>query len=132
MGLEVTHDAFCGAYSNFDHWRKELARAAGLPPLDLMEGFFDLRSYTAAERQVLNEIDGLPIKWECLRDDPIIVLLNHSDCDGEIAHEHLKALADRLLELAPLMPESYDQERCRRFAAGCMDASEQGDCLEFH
>jgi hypothetical protein len=40
MGLDTTHNCWHGAYSAFMRWRQEIAKAAGLPPLDLMEGFF--------------------------------------------------------------------------------------------
>ncbi len=40
MGLGVSHGCWRGAYSAFHRWRIEIARAAGLPALELMEGFW--------------------------------------------------------------------------------------------
>lgn len=40
MGLDTSHDCWHGAYSAFHRWRQKLAEVAGLPPLDLMEGFW--------------------------------------------------------------------------------------------
>ena len=123
MGLDVSHDAWSGAYSAFHRFRCRLAEAAGLPPLDSMQGF---------------AADGTP--WT---DCPSVlkVLLHHSDCDGVIEVEHLIPLADELERLAPLMGESGDGHIGRnggfsacalRFANGCRLAAAAGEPLEFH
>ena len=84
MGLDTSHDCWHGAYSAFARWRKRIAAAVGIN-LDSMEGFGGSRSWS---------------EWAL---DPIAVLLNHSDCDGEIAHEVCGPLADRLEGLLPLL-----------------------------
>jgi hypothetical protein len=130
MGLDVTHGAFSGCYSTFGNFRKALAHAAGLPPLDLTDGFF--RGADKFDRNIKPDwYNDLPIMWESLRDDPIITLLNHSDCDGEIALADLPALRDRLCELKPLMPDDW-LDRVDQFVQGCDEAIEQGESLEFH
>src|SRR5436190_549965 len=96
MGLNLSHGCWDGAYSAFMRWRKELARAAGLPPLELMEGFFfkdrpvtgnpfwhqfedDQRSWYVHDGSIWSR---LPISWNCLKPDPLHRLLYHSDCEG--------------------------------------------------
>lgn len=83
MGLDISHDAWHGAYSSFMRWREKIAEVAGLPPLQNMEGF------------------GGPIKWESLEPSPLHELLHHSDCDGEISWKSCGAIADELEKLLP-------------------------------
>lgn len=119
MGLDTSHDCWHGAYSAFMRWRVELARAAGLPPLELMDGFFVVnravtgnpfwQSYESDKKMgylYAGDIwSRLPIKWSSLKDDPLHELLHHSDCDGSIPYQSCKAIAKRLEELLPLLPE---------------------------
>lgn len=115
MGLDCSHNAWHGAYSAFMRWRTELARVAGLPPLELMEGFYDGSAYGSlyfgqrlddeiytSKRTRLQE--GLPIQWDCLKPNPLYELLYHSDCDGEIKPGRCGPIADALEQLIPLLP----------------------------
>lgn len=113
MGLDTSHDCWHGAYSAFMTWREELCRAACLPPLMLMEGFYEpgqvsdpicpvgfpTRYVSPGTRSCL------PIKWEALRPSPLHILLSHSDCDGEIAWQDCGPIADELEKLIPKLPE---------------------------
>lgn len=90
MGLDISHDTWHGSYSAFHRWRKKIAETAGLPPLELMEGFCD------------NET---PIKWDCLKPNSLHELLNHSDCDGYISPESCKCIAESLQDLMPLLSD---------------------------
>ena len=113
MGLTVSHDCFNMGYGYFHQWRKEIAKAAGLPPLELMEGFFVnnddavqnpfwIYKYDPNKSILVNDIlVRLPIKWKCLKKDCLHELLNHSDCDGYLRVGLLKPLADRLEQLLP-------------------------------
>jgi hypothetical protein len=47
----------------------------------------------------------LPIRWDCLKPDPLHILLLHSDCEGDIPWEECGPLADSLEKLIPLLPE---------------------------
>lgn len=125
MGLDVSHDAWRGAYSAFMRWRQHVAEKAGLPPLMTMEGF---------------TTDG-GITWSSVDVKPELrELLFHSDCDGEIAVEHLDGLASELERLADLMADEGDHGHIRcgmrsatlRFAAGCRAALAAGEPLDFH
>lgn len=116
MGLDTTHDCWHGSYSSFNWWRKTIAKVAGLPNLDDMDGF------------------GGSIKWESLEPDVLHELLNHSDCDGEIRHEVCGPLADRLEELLPMLKDQlplWTGRYTEQFIAGLRDASNAGENVEF-
>lgn len=150
MGLDVSHDCWHGAYSAFGRWRKELAHAAELPPLELMEGFYSednpgavlfmaIKYSTPLITEGLIALHNqLPIKWECLKPDPLYVLLNHSDCDGEISPEDAGPLADRLEGLLDKLPKCPDEghigdwrEKTQKFIDGLRLAASLGETVEF-
>ena len=117
MGLDTSFDCWHGPYSAFMRWRTALAEAAHYPPLMSMEGF-----------------QLVPTKncnlWEDLPDDPLKILLSHSDCDGDIAAEDCLPIAQRLEELAPLMGEW--SARTLQFATGLREAAAAGEDVNFH
>jgi len=165
MGLDTSHDCFHGPYSQFTRWRCWLAEQIGFP-LMLMDGFCEfsiskidrdvdetlkLLPWTTggcAIRAVVNAARGvLPIKWEVLTNDPVYILINHSDCDGEIRWEDCAEIAKRLTEIADkfngvdLEHKAPGVERgiydgmvpaTRRFATGLMRAYEEKKNVEFH
>jgi hypothetical protein len=147
MGLGVSHGCFRGPYSSFTDWRVELAAAAGLPPLMLMEGYFreDEWGGVKASAAVYRNGDGfgrteyrlsrvfeqLPIKWARYRDDVLVVLLTHSDDDGEIEVKDCLPLAERLEELLPIVRGEFWQRVTRTFADGLRKAAELGEKVEF-
>lgn len=162
MGLDTSHGAWHGAYSAFSRWRTEIARAAGIP-LDFMEGFYNERTipmsslrhmelrgepYDAGGKGGLSNAwltDSLartmsvfPIKWSVLRPDPIHALLNHSDCDGEISPKKCAAIAKRLTELLPLLPDGSGgghvgdwRGKTQTFIDGCRAAADANEPLLF-
>ena len=112
MGLRISHETWIGSYIAFMAWRKRIAQVAGLPPLELMEGFYKpletgmptLWTSSPPDR-ILQELDkNLPIKWECLRHSSLNLLLSHSDCDGKISWKYCKKIADCLELLIDLLP----------------------------
>lgn len=158
MGLDCSHDAWHGAYSAFMRWRQEIARVAGLPPLELMEGFFcpqrkdgdeflgvtptiyvDPRSSELALSSLKRIEERLPIKWECLKPSPLHELLYHSDCDGEIAADRCGPIADELEKLIPLLPDceagghiGHWRRKTEQFVKGLREAAAAGEPLDFH
>jgi len=140
MGLDTSHDCWHGAYSAFMRWRKKLAEVAGLPPLDLMEGFFPMgHHYAFAGCEDQEWYQCLPIKWDALRPDVLHVLLDHSDCDGWIPAIYCGPLADRLAELLPLLPDGDDpghignwRAKTQQFINGLREAHEAGQDVDFH
>ena len=125
MGLDVSHDCWHGAYSAFMRWRCAVAKAAGMPPLQLMEGFYRYSDITPDEASAAVKSIGyleentwarelliafchegnFPIKWESLKPSPLHKLLNHSDCDGEIQAEDCSDIAQALEDILPRLPE---------------------------
>lgn len=154
MGLDCSHDAWRGAYTAFRRWRIKLAEVAGLPPLELMEGFYaplglDNRNSTFRwgldpslnlQPTALGTLDSLlPIKWGCLKENPLNELLNHSDCDGEIPADRCEAIADELEKLIPLLPNEDAgghignwREKTQFFVDGLRRAAKAGEPLEFY
>lgn len=152
MGLDTTHDCWHGAYSAFMRWRQELAKLAGLPPLDMMEGFYApldgermslptlyCTNGNARECSHLKRLDEqLPIRWDCLKPDALHELLHHSDCDGEIPWERCGAIADSLEKLIPLMNGDGGghignwKDKTQAFVDGLRLAAKEKENVEFH
>jgi hypothetical protein len=151
MGLDISHNTWHGAYSAFGRWRSKIAEVAGLPPLNLMEGFYDdsdspltLLNYKfpkgdELEMFRLREIfKQMPIRWECLKPNPLHDLLNHSDCDGFIDWDKCGAISDELEKLLPLLSDenggghigSY-REKTETFIAGLRSAYAAKERVEF-
>ena len=124
MGLDVSHDCFEGAYSAFNSLRMEWARALQLPPLHLMEGYYEkgqigcdpflfatqgavLSSVSCSEYDVLKwkVLDFLPIKWRSLKPNPVYKLLYHSDCDGKLLAKDCLGIAKSLEKIWPKLKD---------------------------
>lgn len=153
MGLDISHGTWHGAYSAFYTWRKEIAKVAGLPPLSLMEGFYDENSYShpfimldikypdknALDVWQLNEIrESLPIKWDCLKPNPLHELLYHSDSDGYINWSKCNKIADELEKLLPLLKNEDAGghignwvEKTKTFISGLRLAAKNKERLQF-
>jgi hypothetical protein len=113
MGLDVSHDCWSGPYSSFNRFREALAEAAGLPPLRTMVGFAPDATVSWADFQ-----------------DPIVPLIDHSDCDGTIEREFQISVANRLDELTPHLPELW-RDSARAFANGLRAAHAAGEAVVF-
>jgi hypothetical protein len=131
MGLDTSHDAWRGPYSRFNAFRRRLAELAGFPPLDEMEGF----KYNKDTYKPLPDA----LSWDgCPGDRRLVPLLNHSDCDGEIAPECCGPIADALEELAAKLPDDpntedgWQRRYMLRFAKGCRAAAAAGEPIDFH
>ncbi len=91
MGLTTTHNCWDGSCTSFNDWRRCLCEAAGYGDLDNYLGF------------------GGDKAWP--ESDILIVLLNHSDCDGEIEWTDCIKLADRLFYMLPDMTYTLATKR---------------------
>jgi len=109
MGLDVSHDCWSGAYSAFMRWRAKLAEVAGMPPLDMMEGFYDENATYCLAGVPDRFRQGLPIRWDCLKPKPIHILLRHSDCEGYIDVKDCFKIAEALRSLMPLLPDGEER-----------------------
>ena len=121
MGLDTTHDCWHGPYSAFMRWREKLAEVAGYGSLREYSGFGE-----GATKQWPNNGDAL------------ILLLDHSDCDGELPADRCGEIADRLAELLPAM-EKADRDglnwyasKTQAFIDGLRRAAEKRENVEFH
>lgn len=134
MGLDTTHDCFHGAYSSFNRWRTEITKAAGLKTIPSDYGIeildIDWDRFTDAN------IQG---RWESPPDDPLMILIIHSDCDGIIPYEYCEHLATRLEQLLPNLREDGEGHLSRlgvkgttqRFINGLRLAHELNEDVEF-
>lgn len=143
MGLTVSHGAWRGAYSAFSTWRTKIAEVAGFPPLCLMQGFWipgevgDPIKYLPDWLQ--EQISGsLPISWEPYQSDPLVILLHHSDSDGEIDWQNCLLIAQRLEEIMHLLPGEDDpghignwEKKTQTFIDGLKLAHDQQENIVF-
>lgn len=122
MGLDTTHDCWHGAYSSFMRWRVKLhAAITGLPAThESLEGAWARGDY---------EDQSVPIN----------VLMNHSDCDGEIPADMCIPLGDKLCELLIRLPnddahcfELTTRGRTLAFIGGLYRAGFANEPVEFH
>lgn len=134
MGLDTSHDCWHGAYSAFRRFRNAIAEAAGYPmERDGQSGLPDyvLPWDELADENYMGDWDRVP------GDDPLIVFLAHSDCDGVIHPEHGAHIAKRLREIAAKLPDDGEghifsyRGAALRFAAGLEEAAENGEDVVF-
>ena len=111
MGLWASHGCWDGSYAAFLRWRHALAQAAG----------YKIKEPTAEDRAA-GYCGGayVDIPWDWFQDenyqgewpsgapgdDPLIMLIVHSDCDGVIHPEHGTHIAARLEQLLPRLDDS--------------------------
>lgn len=149
MGLDTTHDCWHGAYSAFSRWREKLAEVAGYTFHDMT---LDGKPYGPGQavdidwgniektigRDLFGRWPSMPVRPDGTA-DPLIVLLAHSDCEGEIQADFCAPLADRLEELIPLLGDEdggghigYFSEKTQTFVNGLRLAAEAGEPVGFH
>jgi hypothetical protein len=140
MGLDTSHGCWHGAYSAFSRWRDGLAKAAGY---EIIEGGIREDGYVPptvnldwsqySQENYLGEWPGGPPG-----EDPLLVLIVHSDCGGMLPTWCLKPLADRLEGLLGKLPEEPDgghigdwSVKTKTFIAGLREAAALGEEVEF-
>lgn len=142
MGLDISHDAFHGAYSAFNRFRQTVAKAIG--------GSFpfhtpEFLAERAAEGQEIN-----PMWWYwghgySQETHPgLYEFFMHSDCDGDIGPVACGRIATELEALLPAIEKLDDGGAghiehqggyvavTRKFIEGCRKAALAGERLEFH
>ena len=133
MGLDVSHGCWNGPYSAFMRWRCELNLLIACDREDTSDEWKQVRDMGSTR-------EGLQLAWQrgLYNDqtDPLNVLMNHSDCDGEIAAEMCGPLADALQDLMDRrMPSRamYDIARpaTERFIAGLRKAASENATVRF-
>jgi len=143
MGLGFNHADAQWAYSGFDIFRERLAMEIGIC-LSLMEGFWipGYDEYSKVEKtiktvgtKVIDEsfswLPKGPLKWDKIQ-DPIVDLLNHSDCEGHLTAGQCKKIAPRLRELIKdWNDEDYDKIQALKLAEGMEYCVKNKKELEF-
>ena len=133
MGLDVSHNAFSGAYGAFNRFRTIVCKAAG--------GSFPPHEDAALDR------NSFYVPDECTRKTApgLYEFLGHSDCDGEIdpqtcklVADELEALLPKIEELAQTTPAGEHIEReggyvavTKKFIEGCRAAHANNENLYF-
>lgn len=112
MGLRFSHGDAQWSYHGFGNFRKRLANEIGID-LMRMDGFMD---------------NGIP--WDKII-DPIVPLLNHSDCEGYLSAEECASVAPRLRELVSAWDEDHDKNRALDLANGMDEAAREKESLLF-
>ena len=135
MGLDTTHGCWHGPYSAFMRWREWLNYFVMLDRADAGDEAAKEISYGGATREAIDRAwtEGQYADQSV----PINVLMNHSDCDGEIPAEVCAPLADALqaiMEKRMIECALYDEKRpaTERFIKGLREAAEAGEAVRFH
>ena len=128
MGLDMSHDAFHGAYSAFNRFREFICESTGGRWADIQHG--DL-TWEFGDGYTGETHPGL------------FALLSHSDCDGEIESDVAGKLADELESLLPKLEARNSGsvghiaaaggyvEVAKKMIIGCREAFSNGEPLTF-
>lgn len=129
MGLDTTHNAWHGPYSAFGRWRNTMAVSADYELVKDGQGW-------PVASAVLDrdwEAENYQGRWDSPPEDPLLLLLVHSDCDGVIEAKHCLRLAERLEGLLPKLPadDPYWLAKTQQFIDGLRRAAKLNEPLEF-
>lgn len=120
MGLDTTHDAWHGPYSSFNRFRYWLAAQIGV----------NLNDYAGYKESGTKELETI--------NHPIMPLLNHSDCDGELTPDQCRSIAKGIKEiLKTAKPEDRVNpfghfSEAETFMKGCIRAANKKENIGFH
>jgi hypothetical protein len=129
MGLDVSCVGFgfrAGSYSGFHAWREWLAEESLHIELADMDGFGGATSWAALEKTPYGR--------------GMLVMLTHSDCDGDIGPQDAAVLLDSLREFAELRPKKLKKEsvaewqwdKVNDWIKICEESVETGEPIHFH
>jgi len=111
MGIDFSHCTAHWSYSGFHAFRQRLAKKIGIT-LDGMDGFRG------------------SLSWDSVK-DPIVPLLNHSDCDGELLPADCRKVIPRLLTLISDWDNDYDRKMAEELITGMKKAIKENKPLRF-
>ena len=111
MGVSFSHGNARWSYFGFHEFRSKLAEEIGIS-LKEMEGF------------------GGDKPWDGIN-DPIVPLLNHSDCDGILTPEECGSVYPRLIELVSDWDDDFHKQMALELARGMKICYQSGENLEF-
>jgi hypothetical protein len=112
MGIDFSHCDAHWAYSGFHRFRCRLAEQVGL------KDYHEIRSTDDP-------------RFEKIENDPIVHLLAHSDCDGELTPDECRVVAPRLRELVSGWGDDFDRSKALELADGMEEAAKANEPLEF-
>jgi hypothetical protein len=126
MGVDFSPGGARWAYSGFRRFRLRIARQLEVD----LERLWHERPMIEVE----------PGEWRDPwreGDEPLYLLLNHSDCDGTLSAFECAVVAPRLLEVIRHWSrddeaEDYDHEQALRLVEGMIECIRTGDPLVFH
>ena len=132
MGLDTSHNCWHGSYTMFSDWRLTVAEAAGYDTEAKDRGIGRVFETAKMDWEKVPHC-ALEGNWDLVTpNDPLLVLMAHSDCDGKIFPKQATPLADRLEELLPNILDDWQSDRTRQFIAGLRDAAATGEPVQFH
>lgn len=124
MGLDFSHCDARWTYFGFSRFRAKLAKEIGIV-LEEMRGFIPM-DLTPEQKENWQQRD-----WDEV-DDPIVNLLDHSDCDGMFTPGQCRIVAPRLRELvASWSDDDYDKIKALELARGMDLAASRRQDLRF-
>ena len=101
------------SYGGFNTFRQRLGREIGID-LQAMEGF---------------KTNG--VSWDTVK-SPIKLLLNHSDCEGDLSCDDCEQIYPELLKLIDKWPDDYDKVNGKALAKAMKTCASEGHYLDFH
>lgn len=134
MGLDVSHNAFSGAYSSFNRFRKFVLKSIG-------------GSWSPHEDKSLDDDRWYwDDNFDMRSNEGLYEFFTHSDCEGTIDPVMCKKVADALEAILPKIEELAQKEESyghiardggyvevtKRFIAGCRLAHKRRQKLKFH
>ena len=132
MSLFISHDCWEDSYIEFSKWRCRIAELGGYN--------IGWTEFEKGGRLFTINIDWRSIKdenilgkWEITPDDPLLILIAHSDYDGKIYNKHLILLAERIDNIIDKMElDDYDfKNKTLSFVKGLRKAHLLGNDIEF-
>lgn len=123
MGLDTTHGAYNGAYSSFNDFRRALLKAYN------GEDLFDYVGYEYRSKRD-NKRNSPGKSLINIDDDGLLLLMDHSDCEGMIRWVDCKLVADSIRKIATKLPSNY-MYMAIQFANGCQLAYTKKEDLLF-
>lgn len=102
------------SYGGFMFFRERLCEAAGLGDIKTYRGF------------------GGTKPWPSTTDEPLVAVLSHSDCDGELWSGELEGVGARLREVVSEWDDAtHDKQSALRLAAMCEYVEQEGGAVAF-
>lgn len=119
MGLDTSHNCWHGPYSSFNGFRYSLGRQIGI----------NLDEYIGYGGKGTKNIENI--------EHELMLLFNHSDCEGELTVEESKQIVIGLNKVLENFNENLElsynfKNKIIQFRDGCLDAISKNEIIDFH